>query len=250
MGGGRIDCYLDIASFFSYICIEDLRRNLDKLAAHGVEVDAAQPARSLTRLIRFHPVFLGGINKLSGNKPPWTLPAKAKYLSHDTQRAGARVGITKFQTPEDLFERGKTQSALRALLFIKANHPADKFLSAMHFLAQRFWTPPNADVVDESSLRALLAEATETPGGGAKLFTEADVDRIMDGRASMKNKLAEDTGRVAESGAFGCPWFLVTNSKGETQPVFGSDRFNHIYMHLGIPFQDVAILPPPSASKL
>ncbi|KAK8932893.1 Glutathione S-transferase kappa 1 [Metarhizium anisopliae] len=219
MAGGRIDCYLDL----------DLRLNLDKLAAHGVDVD---------------------LNPSKGNRPPWTLPAKARYLIYDNKRAAARVGITEYQAPDDLFERAKTQSALRALLFIKANYPKEKLLSAMHFLLHKFWTPPNADVVDESSLRALLAQATETPGGGAKLFTEEEVGRIMDGRAEMKKKLIEDTGKVVESGAFGCPWFLVTNSRGETQPFFGSDRFNHIYMHLGIPFQDVAILPPSSAAKL
>ena len=203
----------------------------------------------------------------TGNKPPWTLAAKAQYLAYDSQRAAARVGITKHQTPPDLFERARTQSALRAMLFIKANYPKEKFHSTLHFLVHKFWTPPNADVVDEGSLRALLLEATETPSGGAKLFTEADVTRIMDGRAQMKAKLAENTNKAVESGAFGCPWFLVTNSKGEVQPVFGSDRyslssaqklgvnlltnffggrFNHIYMHLGIPFQDVAILEPGS----
>ncbi|EFY85314.1 Dihydrofolate reductase [Metarhizium acridum CQMa 102] len=168
---------------------------------------------------------LGSLMPPKGNRPPWTLPAKARYLIYDNRRAAARVGITEYQAPDDLFERAKTQSALRALLFIKANHPKEKLLSAMHFLLHRFWTPPNADVVDESSLRALLAEATEMPGGGAKLFTEADVGRIMDGRAEMKKRLIEDTAMVVESGAFGCPWILATNSKGETQPFFGSDRF-------------------------
>ncbi|QPH00555.1 hypothetical protein C2857_004281 [Epichloe festucae Fl1] len=234
MGRGRIDCYLDIASLFSYVCFEDLKPNLDKLAVHGVQVE-------------FHPVFLGGINHLSGNKPPWTLEAKAKYLAYDSPRAAARVGITSFATPPDLCERAKTQSALRALLFIKASFPKDKFLSALHFLFYKFWTPPNADVVDEGSLRALLAEATDAPGGGARLFTKPEVDSIMDGRAKMKKKLAEDTARVVESGAFGCPWFLVADSKGaEVQPFFGSDRFNHIYRHLGIPFQDITVLGPGS----
>lgn len=136
------------------------------------------------------------------------------------------MGITSFATPPDLCERAKTQSALRALLFIKASFPKDKFLSALHFLFYRFWSPPNADVVDEGSLRTLLAEATETPGGGARLFTKPEVDSIMDGRAKMKKKLAEDTARLVESGAFGCPWFLVADSKGEeVQPFFGSDRY-------------------------
>ena len=71
----------------------------------------------------------------------------------------------------------------------------------------------------------MLAEATETPRGGTKLFADADVRRIMDARAQMKKKLIADTTMVAnEFGAFGAPWLMVTNAAGETEPFFGSDR--------------------------
>lgn len=61
--------------------------------------------------------------------------------------------------------------------------------------------------------------------GGKRLFGRDEVARIMDGRAGMKKKLVEDTSRlVEEGGAFGCPWFLVTNAEGSVEPVFGSDR--------------------------
>ncbi|KAG5924847.1 hypothetical protein E4U53_003376 [Claviceps sorghi] len=231
-GRGRIDCYLDIASLLSYVCFEDLWPKLDTLAAHGVEVE-------------FHPVFLGGIMHLTGNKPPWTLAAKSKYLARDAARAASRVAITRFAMPPDFLSRARTQSALRALLFIKANFPADTFLSALRFLFCRFWTPPNADVVDEDSLRGLLAEATRGEGGGAdRLFSPAEVDGVMDGRAQMKRLLAEETARAVEAGAFGCPWLLVADSEGRVEPFFGSDRFNHVYRHLGLPFQDIALLAP------
>lgn len=41
----------------------------------------------------FIPVFLGGINVGSGNKPPWTLPAKANYGQFDIERAKKYHGV-------------------------------------------------------------------------------------------------------------------------------------------------------------
>jgi hypothetical protein len=32
---------------------------------------------------------------------------------------------------------------------------------------------------------------------------------------------------VEKQGAFGCPWFWVTNSEGKSEPFFGSDRYVH-----------------------
>jgi len=30
---------------------------------------------------------------------------------------------------------------------------------------------------------------------------------------------------VEKQGAFGCPWFWVTNLEGKSEPFFGSDRY-------------------------
>jgi glutathione S-transferase kappa 1 len=54
----------------------------------------------LTGVSRFHPVFLGGINVKSGNKPPWSLPAKARYGEFDYDRAKKYFGATNIQTPQ------------------------------------------------------------------------------------------------------------------------------------------------------
>lgn len=59
-----------VVSFYSYVGYADLRQNIDKLAAHGVKVEyvflfLCNSQQLLTRF-RFHPVFLGGINNLSG----------------------------------------------------------------------------------------------------------------------------------------------------------------------------------------
>ena len=42
----------------------------------------------------------------------------------------------------------------------------------------------------------------------------------------MKKKLMDVTRMVVEKqGAFGNPWYWVTNSEGKSEPFFGSDRY-------------------------
>lgn len=62
-----------------------LRKNRELLKQYDVEVE-------------FHPIFLGGINVGSGNKPPWSLPAKAKYGPYDLKRAVKWFGTKKLQS--------------------------------------------------------------------------------------------------------------------------------------------------------
>ncbi|EGR50658.1 uncharacterized protein TRIREDRAFT_57965 [Trichoderma reesei QM6a] len=231
--GGKIECFLDLSSYFSYVAFADLAQNCDKLAASGVDIE-------------IHPVFLGGINHLSGNSPPWLNKAKAKYLQYDSRRAAHRVGLFNIRSPPDLMAVAHTISPLRALHYIKANYPQATFLAAMEACFIAFWTPPNVNLIPEENLRAVLQGATEKPGNSSsssssnskKLFSEDEVERIMQSRGSMKDVLLATTKMAVDLGAFGAPWFWVTNDKGEQEPFFGSDRF------LDIPFQDIAVLTP------
>ena len=178
-------------------------------------------------------MLLGGINHLSGNSPPWTNKVKAKYLQHDSRRAANRVGLSSIRSPPDLMAVSHTISPLRALHYIKAPHPRATFLAALEACFIAFWTPPNVNLIPEENLRAVLQGATEKPGNNSsdgnseekkKLFTEDEVDRIMQSRGSMKEVLLATTKRAVDLGAFGAPWFWVTNDKGEQEPFFGSDR--------------------------
>ncbi|KAK5990032.1 Glutathione S-transferase kappa 1-like protein [Cladobotryum mycophilum] len=214
MSGKKIDIFLDIPSFFSFVAVEDVIQNLNLLTANGVEVE-------------FHPVLLGGINNASGNRPPWTLEAKANYLKR----------------PHELVAH---HLPLRALHYIKANYPPSTFLSALHTLFHKFWMRGSVNITKDDVLRDVLLNATEKPDGGKKLFTSQGVDEIMAGRAAMKDALKESTGRAIKLGAFGAPWIWARNAQGVEEPFFGSDRFNHIYRFLDLPFQDVKVLPPKS----
>lgn len=117
-----------------------------------------------------------------------------------------------------------TISPLRALHYIKENYPTTTFISALHYLFDKFWTPPHANLTEDPSLAATLAEATETPEGGPRLFSEEDVARIMAGRAEMKERLKKLTSEAVEKGAFGAPWLVATDADGKTDVFFGSDR--------------------------
>jgi glutathione S-transferase kappa 1 len=134
-----------------------------------------------------------------------------------------------------------TTSPLRALHVVKANYPEPVYLAVFATLFDRFFTPPHVNLtVDEELEAVLLTIALDTK----PVFSREDVRRIMDGRAEAKGALKEATNKAVELGAFGAPWIWATNADGKGQPFFGSDRFNHVYQHLGIPFQDVEMLPP------
>lgn len=192
-----------------------------------------------------HPHILP--NTPPGNKPPWTVPAKAAYGAHDSRRSLAAVGLRNVSPPGDLMEAGKTQFPLRGLSFIKAQYPVETYLGAWRALLHAFWTvhrPPN----NAAALRSALADATVNAGAdAAKLFTSAEIEKIVAAAASAEYKdvLRRTTEEAVGRGAFGAPWFWVTNAAtGRSEPFFGSDRWHHVYEFLGLPFQEVALLPP------
>nr|RBQ88304.1 hypothetical protein FVER53263_05362 [Fusarium verticillioides] len=211
--GGCIDCYLDIVSFYSYVGYADLRQNMSKLAAHGVQVN-------------FIPVFLGGIMQTSGNRPPWVLKAKGKYLARDSFRAAERLGVPYQGSPPDIFAIAKTASPLRALHFIKDNYSESTYLAAIRFLFHKIWLPPHVNLAEDEKLIAALKEATDELDGGSgkKLFSDEDVEKIMNGRESMKERVKDLTGEAVQKGAFGAPWLIVTRDDGKSEAFFGSDR--------------------------
>jgi hypothetical protein len=102
----------------------------------------------------------------------------------------------------------------RALGFIKANHPA-LFIQTFLDLFIEMWEN-NVDVSKPDLLATVLS----------KRFSSLDVKSILEGAnsAEYKQLLNDKTKEALDHGAFGCPWFWVTNSKGEEEPFFGSDR--------------------------
>ncbi|KAK4169350.1 thioredoxin-like protein [Cladorrhinum sp. PSN259] len=238
MGGGKIDCYFDIASLYSYLAFLDLLKNRPTLSNHGVQIE-------------FHPILLGAINAGSGNRPPWTLPAKAAYGIFDAKRSVSRFPGLQIRFPDDLMTLGHTVLPQRCLHFIKANYPAAVFEATILHLMKLFWSPPenvNLTVV-ENVRSALLGVKVD---GGKPAFKESEVEEILKnaGEKKWKDELKNTTQKALDKGAFGAPWLWVTNKEGKGEPFFGSDRFAFVYKFLGLPLMDVELLPAVGAAKL
>lgn len=73
------------------------------------------------------------------------------------------------------------------------------------------------------------------------IFGAQEVDEIMRKALSAENKR-----RVIEitrgAGAFGAPWIVAVNKKGEQRSWFGNDRWDQVFYHLEVPFTRVGVL--------
>ncbi|ORY19761.1 glutathione S-transferase kappa 1 [Clohesyomyces aquaticus] len=213
---GKITCYLDCVSPYSYFALLYLGNHREALESYNVDIDII-------------PVFLGGINVGSGNKPPWTLPAKAQYSSFDADRAKHYFGVPNLQTPS--FFPILSLLPQRALVYIKSQHP-QLFIPTFLDIFSAMWIR-GLDV----SKPELLSQVLSTR------YTEPQTREILDQANSptCKQTLNDNTKDALERGAFGCPWYWVQNSKGDEEPFFGSDRFHYMWKYLGLPFRDLEL---------
>jgi 2-hydroxychromene-2-carboxylate isomerase len=149
----------------------------------------------------------------AGNKPPWTLPAKAAYSKYDSARAKKYFGVPNIKTPD--FFPILSLLPQRALVYVKEAHP-QAFIQVFCDLFQEMWEN-GVDVSKPDLLSRVLS----------KRFPEADVKAILEkaNSAPYKQRLNDNTKEALDRGAFGCPWFFVRNSTGEEEPFFGSDRY-------------------------
>jgi len=101
------------------------------------------------------------------------------------------------------------------MVYIKDSYPQDIFEAIFKELWVAMWT--NGDDVSKPDKLA-NALAKHLPSEEVKKALAAASDPVF------KKKLLDNTQEALDSGAFGCPWFVVTNKKGVKEPFFGSDR--------------------------
>jgi len=119
------------------------------------------------------------------------------------------------------------------MVFIKDNYSQEKYEAVFGECWIAMWQK-HVDISKPDKMAECLA-----------LHLDAeDVRKIMQSanKPEVKQKLNAITQMVLDSGAYGCPWYLVTNKEGVTEPFFGSDRFHYMWSFLQLPWQDIAIL--------
>lgn len=103
----------------------------------------------------------------------------------------------------------------RSMTYIEEKYPPEK----LEAIAIESWIMLWKEEKDISKPE-IMAECL------SRHFGEQDVKAILQASNSpeYKNKLVANTDYILSHGAYGCPWFMVTNDKGVTEPFFGSDR--------------------------
>ena len=140
------------------------------------------------------------------------------------------------------------------MLYIKDNYPQERYLAQFGELWQSYWRE-HQDISKPETMKQCLK----------RNFSDSEADDIIKGGTSPKYKklLTDETARLVEKGAFGAPWYFVTDKEGKEEPFFGSDRcvawkclqhrltgrdrFHYMLQYLDIPFTDIAIQPNKAA---
>ncbi|MBV8975905.1 MAG: 2-hydroxychromene-2-carboxylate isomerase [Alphaproteobacteria bacterium] len=157
------------------------------------------------------PILLGGVFKLTNNRPPMIafgeVKGKLAYEQRETERFIARHGIESF--------RFNPHFPVNTLLLMRMAVAAGEAGALMPYVDAAFhhmWEEPKK-MDDPQVVRAALAQSG------------LDAERLLQAAqtASVKQKLADNTERAVARGVFGSPSFLVG---GELY--FGKDRLRDV----------------------
>jgi glutathione S-transferase kappa 1 len=126
------------------------------------------------------------------------------------------------------------------MIYVKDTFPREQYEVAYLTLWQYCFVK-HIDI----SIPANMAQALSqhfTKSQVVDIITAAQTPKYKEALTATTRKLYE------EYGAFGAPWFWIRNGQtGQTEPFFGSDRWGYMWEFLGLPYQNVEILPKDKA---
>jgi 2-hydroxychromene-2-carboxylate isomerase len=112
----------------------------------------------------------------------------------------------------------------RALCYVESKHP-EKLQDAIQALYKAFWVETKT-ISDPK----VVAGALESALG--KALAEEIMAAV--GSEPVKAALKENTDKAFKDGCFGIPFFVATNTKGETDTFWGVDHIGVLCDHLGL----------------
>ncbi|KAF8540614.1 2-hydroxychromene-2-carboxylate isomerase [Trichophaea hybrida] len=199
MATPKITLYIDIVSPFAYLAFHILHRS------------------HLFKITTITPVLLGGIMRETSNRPPFTVPLKGEYTSHDLHRQARIHNIPVYAMKPEGFP-ANTVLAQRALCVLQ-KQDEEKFVGAVIALYDAYWVHGRR-VDDEEIVREVLE------GVVGREMTERVLEQAKEEEA--KRKLTENTKEAVGKGCFGLPWFVVRNKQGEEDVWWGFDHLKQV----------------------
>ena len=161
------------------------------------------------------PVFLGGMHKITGNSPPMMRDADVKgkvpYAALEFRRFLDRHAMDRFSMHPDL----PFNSILLQRILVAAKDQ-DEMQALVDLFQPAVWER-NIDCGDVDAVREVL----ESDGFDADGLLSATQD------AAVKQRLAENTEKAVERGAFGIPTFFVGDEMW-----FGKERLGQLEDYL------------------
>ncbi|CAI6341751.1 unnamed protein product [Periconia digitata] len=208
MSKPTITLYVDIVSPFAWIAFHVLQNSP---VFKGCEVT-------------YIPIFLGGLMHACGNTPPVQVKNKDKWINAERLRWAKYFNVPVSTTSPPNFPIN-TLPVQRALTAISLSHP-QSLGSALALVWQNFWVHYNEPTKPEN-LFAIVQTI---------LGSEEEAKKVLEATRGdvVKKTLAANTDRAFKEGAFGLPWFVATNSKGETEGFWGVDHIGQMVDHLGL----------------
>ncbi len=187
-----VDFYFDFSSPYGYLA----STQIDALAAkHG-------------RAVRWHPILLGAVFKVSGGAPLTTVPLKGEYAVRDMARCARLLGVpfklpSKFPIP--------TQAPARLTLW--ARQPDDAGAKRLALALYRAYFADDRDI----SSPEVCADVAAACG-----FDRACAAAGMND-ASVKDALKVEVEQAIERKVFGSPYLIV-----DGEPFWGADRLDQV----------------------
>ncbi|KAF1998024.1 HCCA isomerase/glutathione S-transferase kappa [Amniculicola lignicola CBS 123094] len=208
MAKPKITLYVDIVSPFAYIAFYALQNF---------------PVFKQCE-ITYIPILLGGLMKQCGNTPPLQVKNKDKWIATERSRWSDLLHIPISKTTPPGFPIN-TIAIQRTLCSIELSHP-QSLTSAISLFFQNFWVHYNEPTKPEN----LLAIVRTVLGDDETAKTIVG----RQGSDEIKAQLKGNTDRAFNEGAFGLPWFVATNERGETEKFWGVDHLGQLCDHLGL----------------
>ena len=183
-----IDFYFEFSSPYGYI------------ASHLAE----DLERRIGRALRWRPILLGPIFKVTGQAPLTNVPLKGDYAKRDFVRTARMHGVA-YRHPES-FPIG-TVAACRAFYSLDERDP-----QAARKLAKSLYRAYFADNRNIGDAATMLQVAQETGFDSSALASAIDDPRL-------KERVKGEVDAAIAAGVFGSPFFIA-----DGEPFWGVDR--------------------------
>ncbi|CAK7238445.1 hypothetical protein SEUCBS140593_010695 [Sporothrix eucalyptigena] len=229
----RITLYVDIVSPFAYEAYYILRNDR---AFKECEIE-------------YVPILLGGLMKRCGNTAPIYIKNKDKWIQVERLRWARAFGVPmKDDAPPGFPPR--TLTAMRAVSVVASmdkGRNQDRLTRVLDALFHGLWAehrPVHEPEVLDEVLRSVLGNEEARQGKVTVLmcfsvslwFASTDNSSAVVSKIVTEGKdiLASNTDRAFSDGAFGLPWMICTNAKGQKEGFWGVDHLGLVIQFLGL----------------